>query len=313
MSRVAIIGAGISGLSCARALQSAGVEVVIFEKSRSYGGRCGSRTFEGAVVDHGAQYFTVRSEAFRRELDSVIPGDWLALANPVIDEHGQPVASGTDRCYVRGGNREFGRALAARLDVRMTTPIEKIVPNSPGWEIGGENFAAVVSCAPWPQTARLLDGAAEENPFAPCLTALFAYRGEPTGRAGHVYAVSDHSGADLAWVACENRKTGRVPSGLTVFVVQASVAFSSQFCEADAADWGDRLQDQLETSWELDRAAYQARFLHRWRFARRVTTLNPSVLPDGFFLCGDSVSESRIEDAWTSGVATAERVLAVIR
>jgi predicted NAD/FAD-dependent oxidoreductase len=37
--RIAIIGAGISGLACGQALLRAGASVVVFEKSRSLGGR----------------------------------------------------------------------------------------------------------------------------------------------------------------------------------------------------------------------------------------------------------------------------------
>jgi hypothetical protein len=39
MKRIAIIGAGLAGLTCGKALQQAGHDVVIFEKSRGIGGR----------------------------------------------------------------------------------------------------------------------------------------------------------------------------------------------------------------------------------------------------------------------------------
>ena len=43
MTRVAIIGAGISGLACARQLVKAGVSVVVFDKGRGIGGRVATR------------------------------------------------------------------------------------------------------------------------------------------------------------------------------------------------------------------------------------------------------------------------------
>jgi predicted NAD/FAD-dependent oxidoreductase len=43
MAHVAIIGAGMAGLSCARRLLAAGVRVDVFEKSRSTGGRLATR------------------------------------------------------------------------------------------------------------------------------------------------------------------------------------------------------------------------------------------------------------------------------
>ena len=59
-ARVAVVGAGVSGLLCARSLSEAGVDVVLFDKGRGPGGRLSSRRLpepEGAEalrVDHGA-------------------------------------------------------------------------------------------------------------------------------------------------------------------------------------------------------------------------------------------------------------------
>ena len=55
---VALIGAGIAGLSCATALQQAGLDVSLFDKSRGPSGRMNTRRGDGWQCDHGAQYFT---------------------------------------------------------------------------------------------------------------------------------------------------------------------------------------------------------------------------------------------------------------
>ena len=53
---IAIIGAGMTGVVCARNLKDAGYETIIFEKSRGIGGRMATRrTSEGLQFDHGAQ------------------------------------------------------------------------------------------------------------------------------------------------------------------------------------------------------------------------------------------------------------------
>jgi len=39
MVRIAVVGAGIAGLACARSLRNAGHAVRVFEKSRGAGGR----------------------------------------------------------------------------------------------------------------------------------------------------------------------------------------------------------------------------------------------------------------------------------
>jgi oxygen-dependent protoporphyrinogen oxidase len=54
--RIAVIGAGISGLTCAYELQKAGCEVVVFEKRGWVGGRMSTRTKDGLPFDLGANH-----------------------------------------------------------------------------------------------------------------------------------------------------------------------------------------------------------------------------------------------------------------
>ena len=61
---IAVVGAGISGLLVARALQARGGKVVVLEKSRGLGGRLATKRVGEAVFDTGAQYFTAKSERF---------------------------------------------------------------------------------------------------------------------------------------------------------------------------------------------------------------------------------------------------------
>lgn len=73
MPRVAVIGAGISGLTCARTLADHGFDVNVFEKSRGVSGRMSTRRVDDNLsFDHGAQYFTARDARFRRYVQSWI-------------------------------------------------------------------------------------------------------------------------------------------------------------------------------------------------------------------------------------------------
>jgi len=57
---IAIIGAGISGLSLANMLKDI-ANVKVFEKSRGFGGRVATRYSEDFEFDHGAQFFTIKA------------------------------------------------------------------------------------------------------------------------------------------------------------------------------------------------------------------------------------------------------------
>lgn len=70
-ARVAVIGAGISGLFAARTLADHGLPVTVFDKGRGVGGRMSTRRVDGRpCFDHGAQYFTARDLRFRQYVQS---------------------------------------------------------------------------------------------------------------------------------------------------------------------------------------------------------------------------------------------------
>ena len=54
---IAVIGAGLAGLTAADRLRGAGCRVVVIDKARGPGGRLATRRGEGTVrMDHGCQY-----------------------------------------------------------------------------------------------------------------------------------------------------------------------------------------------------------------------------------------------------------------
>ena len=79
-SSFAVIGGGLAGIAAAREIAARGASVTIFEKSRGLGGRCASKRWEGHVIDHGAQYFTIRDEAFHSAISSAsgTRGEWMS-------------------------------------------------------------------------------------------------------------------------------------------------------------------------------------------------------------------------------------------
>jgi renalase len=92
---IAIIGAGMAGITAARTLIQAGHRVTVLEKSHGVGGRMSTRRSEFGGFDHGAQYFTVRDDRFRTMMKWALDASpdiarpWAANAVRVLDSQGR--------------------------------------------------------------------------------------------------------------------------------------------------------------------------------------------------------------------------------
>ena len=69
---VAIVGAGLAGLAAAGDLLTEGKSVLLIDKSRGVGGRMATRRHGETRIDHGAQFFTARTERFQAIVDALI-------------------------------------------------------------------------------------------------------------------------------------------------------------------------------------------------------------------------------------------------
>ena len=169
--RVAVVGGGISGVTCARELIRGGAEVTLLDRGHRLGGRLGAQTlretgtrWDGHIVDVGASYFTVASPEFTTQVN-----DWIArgiarewtdtfhIADPqgVIGPKIGPMRYSTP-----GGLRSVVEDIAAELngDVDVRHPIDvQQVTWLDGPLIDGERYDAVAICAPDPQSLRLID------------------------------------------------------------------------------------------------------------------------------------------------------------
>ena len=66
---VIIVGAGMAGLACARALVAAGREPLVLERSHTVGGRVRTDSVDGFLLDHGFQVLPTAYREARAVLD----------------------------------------------------------------------------------------------------------------------------------------------------------------------------------------------------------------------------------------------------
>ena len=161
---VVVVGAGLSGLMAAQSLQSQGHTVTVFDKGRGVGGRLATRRMDDATLDHGAQFFTVRTDEFAQHVEA-----WLSAG--VVHEwcRGFQNTDGHPRYVGSKGMSGIAKHLARSLDVRVNQLVF-------GLEIDGESYVvitddgvrhmcdAVILTAPIPQSFSLLFGAGIELP-----------------------------------------------------------------------------------------------------------------------------------------------------
>ena len=308
---VAIIGGGISGLSCAQALQGAGIEVRVFEKGNRVGGRCATRLWQGHLVDHGVQYFTAQTPEFKKQLLNSLR-QFRPLIPPVLDWNRNVIYSPHGpRFYVLQGNNYLAHVLSHGLDIELNTPVESITFKNNGVECLGASYRAVISALPAPQTGRLFSLDQPATEYIGCLTAVFEYDEPNIGNSEDCYARILPPGAELLMASyCENHKSGRILGNKSVFVVEATPTFSAAHADEPEEDYLPLLAEAHEELWKIPAGHCTARFGHYWNLSRpRTDDRKPFELPSGAFICGDSRSEPTVEDVWLDGRRAAEEVL----
>jgi len=330
-SHTAIIGAGLSGLACARALTDAGEEVTLFDKAHGPGGRMSSKHRPEAILDLGAQAFSVRDEAFDEEVArwqaAGCVGQWPERIYRASPTGWQPHHDGQVRFTGLPSMSAITRHLAATLEasdvvIHATTPITALIRKSEGWWLEGNNtelhgpYTRVVITAPPPQAAILV------QPWDAQLFELcqrLVQRGCWAGWAVFAEPLPSPVGIKKDWqmarvdhpalrLICRNQtKPGREdqPESLSLL---ANLEWSETHLEATPEAITQSLLDALKSLYPaplklpelLDSGA------HRWRYSQPdqdnpFPTQGFAHGANGLALCGDSLRGGRVEDAWLSG------------
>ncbi len=126
MSKIAVIGAGFSGLSAAAYLSFEGHDVHIFEKNASAGGRARQlKTKEGYVFDMGPSWYWMPDvfERFFKDLNySVADGYNLKLLNPsfeIVFHEGEKITIPSDYLELKKLFEKIEKGSSAMLDQFM--------------------------------------------------------------------------------------------------------------------------------------------------------------------------------------------------
>jgi hypothetical protein len=348
VGRVAIVGAGVAGLACARTLLDHGVEVAVFDKGRVPGGRLASPRSPELDADLGAQYLTVRDERFGRFVRSwiddgvverwdgrirALPSRGAAVVDtPPVDRFvGTPsmsaIASHLGRdVEVRVGHRvDAIERRGARFAVAGTVGVPAVTlgPREEASEeplVAFGEFDVLVLCLPPDQAHPLVRGVSPAladavAPVAcePCLALGFvpadgALRDLPFD--GLFVGRDGVPDRVLAWLAHDSNKPQR--RGHDSWVVHAAPEWSRTHLRDPRETIEEALLGDFARSLDLPRFGVRATVLRRWAFARAPFPLETEALFDDeakIGVGGDWSAGGRVEGAFLSGVALAGRVL----
>jgi len=325
---IAVVGAGIAGLSCATELQQAGVKVRIFEKSGGAAGRMSTRRGEDWQCDHGAQYFTARDPEFLAELKRWQQAGVAELWTPRISvvsgasprdnaERSAADMKRIDRFVGIPRMTAPGHWLADRLPVKTETTIKQLQRRSDGWHLDSaehewfdECFDAVLLALPAPQAVTLL------GPLAPDLSEVargstmrgsWAMMLRFAAQVALPFDAAFVNKGPLRWIARDSSKPGR--HGLETWLLHASAEWSEAHIEENATRVAQELLHAFRQLGGPEPAAWTA---HRWRYADTEPALSKVFAWDAdheLGLCGDWLNGGKVEGAWLSGRALAKQVI----
>ena len=328
--RIAIVGAGVSGVAAARVLVDAGTSVDVFDMGENPGGRLAVRDLPGPlwpghVVDVGAAFFTVADDDFE-----LVVREWQSrgLAHPWSDEcavvtpSGTHVSKGRMRWSAAKGLRSLARDGVAAVieDSRCTVTfqhrVHSVVATSRAVRVDDDLYDAVILACPDPQAQRIVDATSAPELCAQLASATW----NPI--ISHTMVFAARSWDDrglwfieqsdvLATIADDGSRRG---DAAAVLVAHSTPELAKVFF--------DNPDDAVPQMWAEVRRALnisnppESTITKRWGLAHPVT---PHAEPFGIdttgrlLVCGDGWGgKPRIEGAWLSGRRAARAALTTL-
>lgn len=322
-----VIGAGLAGLIAAKTLGEQGQRVRIVDKGRSVGGRLATRRIGSAVIDHGAQFFTTRSEAFTEAVEEWIDAGVVEEWCRGFDGDGD----GYPRYRTAGGMNQLAKHLRSGLpqsvEVLTGHRAASIIPLADGLALSydagqrpPDESASVICTAPVPQALELLDsgGLRIDDPMLGvrdlryhAVIGLLATLDRP-GSFGPTGA-RQRPDDPVFTFCCDNGTKGISPVPAATF--HTSHARSAELWDRSDSEILTALRPEAEAL--LGEASILEIQVKKWRYAGPVEpwpdrSATVASIPGPVVLAGDGFGGPKVEGAFLSGLAAAEAVLTAI-
>lgn len=322
--KVAVVGAGASGLAVAWRLHRAGVTCKVFEKSSKVGGRISSTASEGFLWDDGATSIAPRGKAIEEVLlNEISTDDLVRIEKPIWVHDALRVSSGavfhnqTARYTYSSGIAQFPNRLANPLDIALLREVDEITMSRDGCKIGDEVFDNLVLALPLPLTSQILWSLNESRPltnvtYRSCLSIMLGF-------ATELHEVPYHAVVDpeqihpMSWLSIESEKSpGRAPDGKTAMVMQLSPRFSKDNYDKSDAFIVSTALAFTKNLFGPEFAQAEVSLVKRWKYSQpenlaRFEAVNQP--GSRILIASDGLLGGRIEDGFECGYKVGELLL----
>ncbi len=333
---IAVIGAGIAGLTCAKQLQTAGYNVVVVDKSRGVGGRMATRRVQSTRVDHGVRYLEPTGDYLKQLIQQLEHSEnpetqltiWTDNAYEFRNNHLQQAANSHPYYIMRSGMSSVAKYLAQDLKIEFSLRVDSIsLTQENTWKLNFEITDQTVTEKPQPLTAKMVMiaipapqavmlletakppieteflEAIRSVEYNPCITVMAGYPSN-TQLLPDWKAVNFINHEQLAWVGLDSSK--RINSTQPIFVIQSSAKFAEQYLDTtDLSMMGRELIEATNNTLIPNFKNPEWIQIHRWRYAFCRKPLSISYLatttPLPLIGIGDWCGGNNIESALKSG------------
>lgn len=298
--RVAVVGAGMAGLSCAQALHRRGIAVTVFDKGRRPGGRVGARVSGGLTFDHGTPWFSepygLPAEAWQGQWVGVPTMAALPAAMAVPD-----LRQGRHVAYLHAGAAGW---TVRHRPARETAP--GLISDQDG-DLDGP-YDGIVLAIPVPQAGPMLAAIGLDAParavtqvtMTPCWTMMAGWLLPGDGACGAPHG-------PIARAILDSARPGR-PAAPECWTAHATAEWSQVHLTDEPAAVQATLLSALTRMTGRIAPDYVA--VQRWRYARTSRALGQPCLDTGagMVVCGDWCLGPDVGDAIASGLAAAAAI-----
>lgn len=328
---IAVIGAGVCGLSAAHKLSQSGLNVTVFEKSRGVGGRLSTKRVDGlGLADLGAQFMTSRSPQFQSLIAQGIESKSVALwrakiasidqISPGVFRENQTIEDALVNTRYIGfpSMNQWLLSLWPRDKVELNQHITKLEENKNGlWTLHGssseEQYSAVILAIPPLQAANLVQNL--ENlrefllsiPMDPCWASLNVFEKPLPLKFDAAFIQNSR----LKWICANHSKIGRTQNP-AAWTLHADSVTSRLLLNSPHDIVAAEMLLELEKIVGSKLPPSQLVVTHRWLYARPTSSPSPGIFWDTqrrLGAGGDWAFGDRVEDAYLAGIALADRLI----